>query len=204
LTSEAGAEAEELKIIAIAGELFSQLAAKRETPKYVKWVGPSRFAPSSVKDGLPAIQADKILLPETLKGKMQLDDWKPLLASSVVFQYEMNVRRRVKLGALLWVSALLLILTVPLILNVPDGIIPVLLIGVLFIFAIYYGIHSIPRLAIGARLKADRVAAHLVGRQALVWALEKVATLEPRVQDRDNSDFYVPTISRRLRNLRSH
>lgn len=133
---------------------------------------------------------------------MQLDEWKPLLASSIVFQYQMNVRRRVKLGAIVWLSALILILTGPLLLNFPKEMIPVLSIGVLFIFAIYYGIYSIPRLRIGARLKADRVAAQLVGRQALIGALEKVGTLEPSAQDRDKSDFYVPTISRRLRNLR--
>jgi hypothetical protein len=204
LTSEAGAEGEDLKIMAIADELFSRLAAERETPKYVKWVGPSGFAPSSVEEGLPAIHADTVLLPNTLKGKMQLDEWKPLLASSIVFQYEMNVRRRVKLGAILWLSTLVLILTVPLLLNFPNGMIPVLSIVVLFIFAFYYGIYSIPRLRIGARLKADRVAAQLVGRQALVGALQKVGTLESTAQDRDKSDFYAPTISRRLRNLRSH
>jgi len=124
------------------------------------------------------------------------------LVNSLSIQNECSPKGQAR--ATLWLSALVLILTVPLLLNFPNGMIPVLLIGVLFTFAIYYGIYSIPRLRVGARLKADRVAARSVGRQALVGALEKVGTLEPSAQDRDKSDFYVPTISRRLRNLRSH
>jgi len=112
----------------------------------------------------------------------------------------MNTRRHIKLAAFAWVSLLVLIVTVPVLLNL-NGMVPVLSVVALFIFSIYYGIYTIPRLQIRMRLRADLMADRLVGANRLVEILEKIRILES--DDRkSNIEFYVPTIRRRLRNLR--
>jgi hypothetical protein len=200
LTSET--DTEDHRIIAIADDLFSQLSARADKPEHVKWVRPSGFEPSSVHDGLPEIRTNTVVLPNILQGKLQPDEWKPLLTSSIIYQYRINVRRQFRLAMIIWLSVLVLIPTVPLLIDFSNGVIPVLTIAFLFIFSVYYGIYAIPRLRIRARLRADRMAAKLVGREALMGTLERVAHLESSARRAGNSDFYVPTIERRLRNLR--
>jgi len=192
---------EDSGILSMVHDLFSQLSVKGDKLEHVVWVRPhGGMRPSSVQDGLPEFHAGSVLLPESLRGKFQPDDWKPLLASSIILHYRMNTRRHIKLAALAWVSLLVLIVTVPVLLNL-NGMVPVLSVVALFIFSIYYGIYTIPRLQIRMRLRADLMADRLVGANRLVEILEKIRILES--DDRkSNTEFYVPTIRRRLRNLR--
>ena len=189
-------------LIALVNDQFLQLGASGGRVDSVMWMGPSGFRPSSVRDGLPSIAGNTLLLPEPLREKLGVDEWKPLLISSIVLDCLMNVGRRIKVLLVGWLLLLVLILIIPMIVGVPDGPIPVLSVMSVFFFTVYYGIYSIPRARIGARLKADRVAARATGKEGFIVALEKVESLDLNARPEYKGDYYEPTIGQRVRNIR--
>jgi hypothetical protein len=106
--------AEEQDILKIAKELIEQLNISSLKPTSVTWAADvqstlpdsEKIAPEmagvikrEVPNGWCVFTWDRIILPVEMKGKLDPEDWRPLLASSLI--YEEQLRKRRDLGFIL-------------------------------------------------------------------------------------------------------
>lgn len=189
--------ADEQDILRIANELIEQLNISSFKPVSVSW---AEYLPLTLHDNesniLPEMAGmaqrdvpigwivftwDSVLLPTEMKGKLDPEEWRPLLASSLI--YEAKLRAKRNLGTIL--------VSTPLVLDAlgwwelfavstPALGIPVLLL-ILDIVGLFAAVILSGFLAKSfssrLRLRADTLAAEHVGRERLVGVLEKMKAL---------------------------
>jgi Zn-dependent protease with chaperone function len=128
--------------------------------------------------GWCVVSWDRVILPTEMKGKLDPEEWRPLLASSLIYEAMLSLRRNlgfvilstpIIIDALGWWELLAV--------STPGSAIPALLlildIAGLFGALALSGLLA-KRFSRRLRLRADTLAAELVGRQALETVLEKM------------------------------
>jgi len=223
--------AEEQDILKIAKELIGQLNIYSLKPISVSWAtdvqvtlpDSEKTAPEflgmikrEVPNGWCVFTWDRIILPVEMKGRLDPEDWRPLLASSLI--YEEQLRNRRDLGFILLSTPVFVdafgwweLLAV----SIPASSIPVslLLIDIAGLFAALALTGSlVMRFSRRLRLKADTLAAEHVGRETVERVLEKMKVLglvDPYAGVGWNSGYLGsaefmkgrPTLAERIRNL---
>ena len=168
--------ADEQDILRITKELIEQLNVSSFRPVSVSWAKdiPWTFVDSekpmpefagSVKRDVPVgwcvFTWDTVILPTEMKGKLDPEEWRPLLASSLIYEAKLRIKRDL----------------VFIFLSTPASGIPALLL--ILDIAGLFGALAIIGLLVKwfsrrLRLRADTLAAELVGRESLERVLEKM------------------------------
>jgi hypothetical protein len=212
---------EQQDILGISNELIEQLKIHSFRPASVFWTDyvpltmpdSERIAPGAVPVGSEVpigwclFTWDKVFLPLEMKGKLENEEWRPLLASSLI--YEAKLRNKRYLGKML-VSTPLVIDAVGwlalLAVSNPDSGIPKLLL-ILDIVGLIVAIVVAGFLAQWVsrrlRLRADTLAAEHIGREVLQTVLEKMKAfgLVDSYAGIGWDDRGRPTLAARLTNL---
>ena len=185
--------AEEQDILRITKELIEQLNVSSFRPVSVSWAKdiPWTFFDSekpmpefagSVKRDVPVgwcvFTWDTVILPTEMKGKLDPEEWRPLLASSLIYEAKLRIKR----------DLVFIFLSTPIIIDAlgwwelfagstPASGIPALLL-ILDIAGLFGALALtgllVKRFSRRLRLRADALAVELVGREALAKVLEKI------------------------------
>src|SRR5712664_4595245 len=144
-------------ILEDAGRLFKQLVIQKPEPDAV-----------SVADRLPAdfvmVLYGEIILPAQMVGRLTPEEWRPLVASSIIFQYTIIRRQNwatLPLIALPLAGAVALILVLIGVLDPrrSNGLLEITLIGSVLTATLVLMMPYLNRWSQGGGLKADREAA---------------------------------------------
>ena len=121
---------------------------------------------------------DTVILPTEMKGKLDPEEWRPLLASSLIYEAKLRIKR----------DLVFIFLSTPIIIDAlgwwelfagstPSSGIPALLL-ILDIAGLFGALALtgllVKRFSRRLRLRADALAVELVGREALAKVLEKI------------------------------
>jgi hypothetical protein len=207
---------EDTQILEIARSLTSQLGIDRFEPQSLNWldtVSSGKSSKTVPSDQCLIILKRKLVLAHRMIGKLTPEQWKPILASSIV--YEKNFfpklrRKAVMLGLpgtiafFAWaaLSAIFIQVTNFRLTFGVFGWIPT--IALLFV-----GFSKFTPYQMRARLQADREASQVVGREEFLDVLEKIDSFampdaEQLKADRlkgRNREF--PSITERIESLRN-
>ena len=188
--------ADEQDILRIAKDLIQELNISIFRPGSVSWAEdvPWTFVDSEkpvpeltgfVKRDVPigwcVFTWDRVLLPPEMKGKLDPEEWRPLLASSLIYEAKLRINRY--LG--------IIFVSIPIIIDAlgwwelfavstPASGIPALLLilDVAWLFPAFFLSGFLAKwFSRRLRLKADGLAAELVGRETLERVLEKMKAL---------------------------
>ena len=187
---------DEQDILRIAQELIEQLNISSFRPVSVSWAEVLPW--TNVDSGKPVPELagaverdvpvgwcvftwDRVILPTEMKGKLGPEEWRPLLASSLIYEAKLGLRRNIGF----------IFLSTPIIIDAvgwwelfavsnPASGIPALLliIDIAGLFgALLLSGFLVKRFTRRLRLRADTLAAEHVGRETLERVLEKMKTL---------------------------
>ncbi len=159
---------DEQDILRIAQELIEQLNISSFRPVSVFWAD---YVPLTIR----------VILPIEMKGKLGPGEWRPLLASSLIYEARLSLRRSIGfiflstpiiIDAVGWVELFAV--------SNPASGIPALLL-ILDIAGLFGALllsgFLVKRFTRRLRLRADTLAAEHVGRETLERVLEKMKTL---------------------------
>jgi hypothetical protein len=190
------------KILKYAVELFRQLGITKPEPDIVVWV-------DRMNSDLVIVQFGEVRLPRSMMGKLTAEDWRPLLAPSIIYNYVLSPDKNrtslirlvlpVGLGEILLVYALLVILRLP-----NRDLSNELLTSTVILWAIY----SLSLLTLYMKwlwrtlpYTADRQAADKFGKEVLLAALAKYGeTITATGNPRKRLHLW-PTVSQRIERL---
>ncbi|TMI23873.1 hypothetical protein E6H19_06780 [Candidatus Bathyarchaeota archaeon] len=198
------------EFLSMLRDLCYELGVEGYNPSTVRLVNPTRAIPSDQ----PLVFPDGLVLPTTLVGKLVPSEWKPLIASALIFR-RMARDKRLRRSAFEIVKFYLLgLLLLPVFFVL--SFLPVVLFnfplstGVVVGIPTYFGvvfvlnrIRSVGRWR-KIRLKADQQTAALVGKEAFLQALERIDGMHledvERVKHRGFIEhfFYTPSIIDRM------
>jgi len=187
---------DEQDILRIAQELIEQLDVSRFRPVTVSWAEdvPWTFIDSekpmpelagSVKRDVPVgwcvFTWDTVILPTGMKGKLDPEEWRPLLASSLIYEARLSLGRNlgfIFLSTPIMIDALgwweLFAVSTPAS-GIP-GLLLILDIAGLFGALLLSGF-LVKWFSRNLRLRADALAAELVGKETLERVLRKMRAL---------------------------
>ncbi len=98
--NETSDSAEDATILEITQELCQQLEFKFR-PAGVQWAAidprARQYSPPMPADQC-AFRRNRVYLPRSMKNKLEPHEWKPLLASSLIYQYDRGLRLRLNLA----------------------------------------------------------------------------------------------------------
>ncbi len=172
---------EDQRIVEIARELCQRLHIYKVNPRTVSWVekqGLVRVPPDQILFGM-----DNIILPRNTMGKLDPEEWKPLLASALIYywRYQWKIVRG------------MLVRTLPAVLLVVPGVVVLdrifrgqFALFQIIVFTVYLPFSLIVvlysqllffRHMKGLWFKADQEAAELAGREGLLQGLRKIESL---------------------------
>jgi len=187
---------DEQSILRIAQELIEQLNISSFRPVSVSWAedlpltfvdsekpvpGLAGFVKRDVPVGWCVFTWDRVILPTEMKGKLRPEEWRPLLASSLIYEARLSLRRNI---GFIFLSTPIIIDAVGwwelFAVSTPASGIPALLLIIdiagLFGTLLVSGV-LVKRFTRRLRLRADMLAAEHVGRETLERVLEKMKTL---------------------------
>ncbi len=189
------------RILEDAGSLFKQIGIQKPEPDAV-----------SSTNGLPAdfvmVLYGEIILPAQMVGRLTPEEWRPLVASSIIFQY--TIIRRQNWAALPLIAlplagavALTLVLIGILDPGRSNGLLEITLIGSVFTATLVLMMPYLNRWSQGGRLKADREAARIVGKDSMLQSLTRIHNLaqEPNTQRRIRGYGFAPSLNQRIAKL---
>jgi len=189
------------RILEDAGSLFKQIGIQKPEPDAV-----------SSTNGLPAdfvmVLYGEIILPAQMVGRLTSEEWSPLVASSIIFQY--TIIRRQNWAALPLIAlplagavALTLVLIGILDPGRSNGLLEITLIGSVFTATLVLMMPYLNRWSQGGRLKADREAARIVGKDSMLQSLTRIHNLaqEPNTQRRIRGYGFAPSLNQRIAKL---
>jgi len=148
-----------------------------------------------------------MVMPARMMGKLAVEEWRPLIASSVLF--EKKVKRRLRGKAfLLTVMPVILGIAVPIAAAIVlHTALPILLYPVFVLPLAYLGSRSYSSDLKKARLEADTQASAVVGKDLLLDVLKKIDTMGLDDIDRLKTGrggrrlAGLPSITERIQNL---
>ena len=149
------------------------------------------------------LRRHRLLMPAMMLGRLSVDEWKPIIASSIQFE------KRTKRSLWGW-TILLSSLPLALLIGIAALVFVYSAIWVPFLYfvLIFPLVYLVNRLAMPymrrARLKADNESSLTVGKERLLNVLQKIQTtsLDSQGQVARTGNVY-PTISERIMNLQS-
>lgn len=173
-SADSSQSSDDEKILEHAAELFQQLGIKRSPPDTITWE--DRQDP-----GLMIVRYGEIKLPRSMKGRLSPEDWKVLLAPSIIYGYmllrDQNRHQFTHMVLPLIPAEFPLIFALLEIFRLPASANPRALLILTNILYIGY-VASILLFYIKGRwrglvYKADRQAADALGRENLLAALKR-------------------------------
>lgn len=197
---------EDQRIVDIARDLCQRLGITRINPSIVSWRG--KYGLVKVPPDNVLFVKDSIMLPRSLLGKLEPEEWKPLLASSLTYYYKSQTK----------VVSAMLVRTVPILLLIPIALVLLdrILVNQFDLFRIVVLAVFLPLIVIGflysqiltframkrVVLEADRQAADLTGPENLLRALRKMESLNTE-KPRRLSHLVRPSVEQRINYLQS-
>ena len=188
--------ADEQDILRITKDLIQELNISIFRPGSVSWAEdvPWTFVDSEkpvpeltgfVKRDVPigwcVFTWDRVILPTEMKGKLDPEEWRPLLASSLIYEAKLRINRYL---GIIFVSIPIIIDALGwwelFVVSTPASGIPALLLilDVAWLFPAFFLTGFLAKwFSRRLRLKADKIAAELVGRETLLALLEKMKAL---------------------------
>ena len=192
----ANSTADDQDIVRIAKEVIEELGISSFRPVSVSWTDELPWTLADSESTIPELTGivkrnvpigwcvftwDRVLLPTGMKGKLDPEEWRPLLASSLIYESKLKTRR--DLGVVL--------VSTPVIIDglgwlelfavsTPEAGIPALLFVLDFVglFAAFFLMGFMAKwFSKRLRLRADTLATEHVGREALGRVLEKMEAL---------------------------
>jgi len=187
---------DEQDILTIAQELIEQLNISSFKPVSVSWAEDlpwtnvdsekpvpelAGFVKRDIPVGWCVFSWDRVILPTEMKGKLGPEEWRPLLASSLIYEARLSLRRNI---GFIFLSTPITIDAVGwwelFAVSTPASGIPALLLIIdiagLFGTLLLSGF-LVKWFTRRLRLRADTLAAEHVGRETLERVLEKMKTL---------------------------
>ncbi len=207
---DSGSEDYERQILEIVSGLGRDIGVKVH-PKRILWLGRTVPAPSFMT-GIGSDQCDfdggDVILPKPLKDKLSPVEWKPLLASQLLYE-----RRSALTIVARWLASVLILFVwgfVALFLAASYGdyglALALSLVIPITILATWFFSHELR----SVRLKADEKAAFIVGPGDFLNVLEKVDSFHIKdIERRKKGGFRIktsshfPAIDVRIRRIRS-
>ena len=206
--------AEDRGILDVAEEVYLQLKIPEKTGFHVRkieWF--DNLAPSQCW-----IELGIIRLPTSMMGKLQPEDWKPLIASRLYYAYDPILRRGLYRGRAvklvgIFLVGLGIVIGTRILLPCSPGrdLIGFLALGMISL-AMFWSMGK-PNKRFGEMLlSADRKAADLIGKGEFLAVLRKIERLEPPAYRADpelSAPSYpeslapFPTLRERIKNLSS-
>jgi len=189
-------------------------------PEKVQWAAidprAREYSPPMPADQC-AFRKNRVYLSRLMRNKLESHEWKPLLASSLIYRYDGRIRLRLNTAPFVMLLGPLLLLTVALIVVTPllgTGLFAasfvVIIIIVIFV-VIFYGGALFARYVRRLWLMADQFAAESIGKESLLSVLQKIDAMnlpeEKRLKRRKNYlvanvyDSNRPSITERIQNL---
>jgi hypothetical protein len=189
------------RILEDARSLFKQLGIQNPEPDAI-----------SSADRLPAdfvmVLYGEIILPAQMVGKLTPEEWKPLVASSIIFHYtivQRQIRRVVPLIVLPLAGAVAMILALVRVLDPTgsNGFLEITLIASILTATIVVLMPYLNRWSQSGRFKADREAARIVGKDSILQSLTRVRDLAQEANQRKRiwGYGYPPNLNQRMANL---
>ncbi len=216
-----GSASEDEQIQRLTSELCRQLNTPKLVPKKVFWKDvvqvPIGEMPASIEmpSDLVSTGGGNIVLPRRMRGVLTIEEWRPIIASSLIFMPWVR-RKMVRtlelsvLGVLGYVVATFLLLQ-----YFGYGIFsfqgvmvhPAVLLTLGLALFVITGRYFSPE-ARQELLKADNKAAELYGKEDLIRALQKIdsmgfADVEKLEKKKKRSMYDKPSVAERLENLSS-
>jgi hypothetical protein len=231
MTLNPGVQGEEdERILGVTAELCETLRVSFR-PLGVTWMatlGHASHLPSDQSGFITkGTKKGRLVLPLAVKGMLDVGEWRPLIASSLFFQFRPEIRRTWRvLSLLLQATFIIAFLAGPFVFvtflilesnrawgfEIYATALVVFVIAVYFLSRLSFRFFNLHVLA-GLRLKADRLASQVVGTEQFIRTLQKIEAM--RIEDieerkaerrsiwkrRGVSPW--PTIIQRLNNLQS-
>ncbi len=202
------------RLLETANRLKGQLQIESADFSRIQWVEmvPSgRRAQPVPSDQVFYTRTNTVLMPGQLRGNLTVEEWKPLMASSMIYERKI-------VPTLRWKLLPLRIL--------PSATFLILLFALTFLFGGFIGaliIYLIIALAVNsltarrrvsilkkARLEADNQTRTIIGKQSLLSALKKIDSMDfkdveaRKTRARAGPYRGLPTITERIENLRGY
>ena len=193
---------EDEKILRYAVELFHQLGITKPEPDSVVWA-------DDIGPDLVIVQFGEVRLPRRMMGRLSAEDWRPLLAASILYNYvllrDKNRTSLIRLVLPVGIGEIPLIFALLVVLRLPDRN---LSIELLWATVALWAIYTLSLLRFYTKwlwrdlpYTADRRAADAIGKEVLLSALAKYGeTISAAGYPRKRLRIW-PTISRRIERL---
>lgn len=181
------------QILCVANQLIEQLNIRDFRPSSVWWAeyivrkGVSqRFpGPHLILIGWCEFTWDEVLLPWSLKENLDLEDWRHLLAASLIYSAKLRRKRVLGVAAAIASVVLLALVTLAILYFIwPSGSslsLIVVLLGTAVLLLM--GLPFVSPFLKSLRLQADKLAAEYVGKDSLMRVLRKIIDLHLSVAD---------------------
>ena len=204
-------------IVNLTSELCRQLGIARLKPSDVIWVerhpAASPYVRAMMPPDIPVFQRGHICLASSVREKLEAEDWRPIIASSLIFTYQLGAEKmssnlRWTLGCLAYLGGFAIVgkviggffssLTALFL-----AVVPLLPVGL--VYALRVG-----KTVYGRMLRADLRTAELIGRERLISTLKKIDNMHLPDVERNNDlrakrslRSYGPSLPERIDNLLS-
>jgi len=147
---------------------------------------------------------DEVILPASLKGRLEPEEWKPLLASGLIYDAKLKFKKTLGIAATAVASIILNIALITILtLFDPKGavyfVIPAFLGSVVYLI---FGIPFVNPFLRSLRLESDKLATQLVGKESLLRVLKRINSLELEDKDPGGRLSRRPSLEERIHAMR--
>jgi hypothetical protein len=207
---------DEKRILAVTRELMAQFNPKAAPPNRLEWRehhGSPVFRTRVPSDAVLIYQGVKwsfLTLPRSMMGRLDPEDWRPIIASSMIYStgpFHRNLMTQLILKVVL--SLVLGIGVIDYLLFLWGSILGGLVLTLTLAMALVIGILGAAPITRKGWLKADDQAAKVLGRESLLNSLSKIDTMGLKDIEQLKSGGWRtrfagrPSIMARIENLQS-
>lgn len=235
MNSQFPEDREDAALLSIARELCVQLGLEESSLDRVLWANFLNYARASVRNILlnmsrgglgplkgpmlcphfPLLIDDALVLREMMHGRLEPEDWRPLMCSSLIFYKQLDRKRnRKRRLALLPLQGLLVFVALDIVFRLLNyALIPTPYFGISYIVGISFALGLVFFLArrvdrqIGS--EANRRTVMLLGKERIVKVLEKIEAIrqsdlaQGRLSEWRRSADFPPSPTARIKNIQA-